>query len=110
MDFDKWMKEGMYLPDFMRDFHAQKRVFKRLDEIVRRDEKHKEHFEMPNWVDGHVYVIDFFLWFMARRGYTLQKSHAKQPFLSLEDDLNDFDNRQIEMMKKDFEEMRNGNH
>ena len=31
----------------------------------------------PSWVEGQCYVIDVFLWFMARRGYTLQRSKVK---------------------------------
>lgn len=41
----------------------------------------------PDWIAGQVYVIDTFLWFMARRGYTLQKVRAKGNFRDLEADI-----------------------
>lgn len=71
-----FMREGRYLPKFMRDFHDQKDLFKTIHE------KYCKHFEDPknlhtkhiHWQDGQVYVIDVFLWFMAQHGYTLQKT------------------------------------
>jgi hypothetical protein len=99
------MQSGSHLPPFMRDFHDQKRLFKRLDEIVQRQPKDGSALrEMPNWVVAQIYVIDFFLWFMARRGYTLQKARTTQPFIDLAADLADFDRRQMEQFKRDLEE------
>ena len=40
--------------------------------------------KLPNSVEGQCYVIDCFLWFMARHGYTLQRSRAQQDFDSIE--------------------------
>lgn len=40
-----------------------------------------------NWMDAQCYVIDIFLWFMARRGYVLQKSRAKVDFSDIEEDI-----------------------
>jgi len=109
IDFEKWMKTGKYLPDFMRDFHAQKRVFKRINEIVENDKKgERPHHDMPNWVTAHIYVVDFFLWYMGRRGYTLQKSRADQPFINIADDLNDFDRREFEEFSNFIREVSSG--
>ncbi len=63
----------------MRDFHDQKLLFKFLDKIVdnaKRKEDHRNYLRdnLPDWISAHVYVVDFFLWTMARHGYTLQKS------------------------------------
>ncbi len=72
-DLVEWLKSGEHLPSFLRDFHDQKDLFKRVEEMVSRR-------PIPNgdsWIGRHVYVIDYFLWFMARHGYTLQKS--RQP-------------------------------
>lgn len=72
MRIDDLMQDGNYLPACLRDFHAQKRIFKRIDEIVqRRREKHAQDWKIGDtglitWIDAHVYVIDFFLWYMAR--------------------------------------------
>lgn len=37
--------------------------------------------------DGHIYVVDTFLWYMARCGYTLQRSRKQVEFRSMEDDI-----------------------
>lgn len=77
-----WRESGKHLPPFLRDFHDQKAVFKTLHWLTRVTEN--EVARKVDWITGHVYVIDFFLWFMARHGYTLQRSRAKLNFDSLE--------------------------
>jgi hypothetical protein len=101
----------MYLPPIMRDFHDCKRLFKRINEVVdKARERDKDELgsayteNLPTWVMAHVYTVDFFLWFMARRGYTLQRSRKKLPYVDLEQDLRDFDERQLEEMRKFFED------
>ena len=69
-DVDAWLKSGEYLPEVLRDFHDQKDVFKAMHQIVRDP---VTTIKRPSWIEGHVYVIDVFLWFMARRGYTVQR-------------------------------------
>ena len=70
--FREWREEGKHLPVFMRDFHDQKDLFKSMLNYFDNSR------EMPvNWVDGHVFTIDWFLWFMAAHGYTLQKTRVK---------------------------------
>lgn len=85
----KWLLQGKHLPEPLRDFHDQKAFFKLMHELQMLDEKE----DMPNWVDGQIYVIDCFLWFIARRGYTLQRCRAKVPFQDLYSDLRDADER-----------------
>ncbi|WP_396180193.1 hypothetical protein [Flavobacterium sp.] len=71
-DFKKWREQGRHLPSFMRDFHDQKDIFKAMLNYFSNAE------DMPvNWQDGHVFTVDWFLWFMAAHGYTLQKTKAK---------------------------------
>lgn len=84
-DTEKWLKSGKYLPKPLRDFHDQKEVFKAIHETVREDPTslHKR----PDWVTGQMYVIDVFLWYMARRGYTLQRTHRKGEYRDLADDV-----------------------
>ena len=77
----EWRKTGAHLPAFLRDFHAQKDVFKYIDHLTsKRDEDHQ-----TNWCDAQIYVIDAFLWCMARHGFTLQRCRAKQPFDNLDE-------------------------
>ena len=75
MKLDEWLKSGRYLPKFMRDFHDQKRLFKGMHYQYEGNES-----LVLSWIDGHCYVIDCFLWYMASRGYTLQKTKTKLEF------------------------------
>ena len=106
MDLKNWLKSGEYLPKFMRDFHDQKRIFKRIDELVanRRERCIKEHgrdlYPLPGWVTCHIYVIDVFLWYMAINGYALQKTHRKIVTDDIEKDLNDWEKRDREDLYK----------
>lgn len=90
-DFKKWREDSKHLPEFMRDFHDQKDIFKAMLNYFNNAE------DMPvTWQDGHVFTVDWFLWFMAAHGYTLQKTKARcDNFHSLE--------KTIEMSKKERE-------
>lgn len=77
----EWLTSGEYLPHFMRDFHDQKDVFKAMHNTIKNADKN------GNPRDGHIYVIDTFLWYMARCGYTLQKSRKDVPFKDMDDDI-----------------------
>lgn len=85
IDIEEWLNQGKHLPEFMRDFHYQKELFKAMHEIVIEDKSKLE--KRPTWIQGHIYVIDVFLWFMARRGYTLQRSRSKMTFRDLTKDI-----------------------
>jgi hypothetical protein len=87
-----WLKSGKYLPEFMRDFHDQKLLFKWIGHIIDkgRADPAKRLADMPSWVDAHIYTIDFFLWYMAKCGYTLQKTRTKLEFYNIEATLEDF--------------------
>jgi len=79
MNTQEFLESGEYLPEFMRDFHDQKLVFKYLSIIVSNAKQkatwNKNELErMPDWMSAQIYTIDFFLWVMGRHGYTLQKS------------------------------------
>jgi len=81
---DEWLKNGKYLPEEIRDFHDQKDLFKGIHENVKMEDSYTKDI---TWAAGHCYVIDIFLWFMAKRGYTLQKSRKNLKFRSLSDDI-----------------------
>lgn len=102
MNIVDWMKVGGHLPRFMRDFHDQKRLFKHIDEMVasKRSDPIGQYLakDLPNPISAHVYVIDYFLWFMARRGYTLQRARQKFEFVDLDADLQDFERRLSEQV------------
>lgn len=84
-DLKKWRDDGSHLPEFMRDFHDQKDLFKGISSIP------PPASSIPcaeiSWPQAHVYTIDRFLWFMARHGYVLRKSSAKLPFADINETL-----------------------
>lgn len=80
-DIDAWLKSGEYLPKVLRDFHDQKDIFKAMHKII--PEHPDDTIPRPSWIEGHCYVIDIFLWFMARRGYTLQRTRKRGNFRCL---------------------------
>ena len=91
----EYLDSGKYLPEFIEDFHDQKTLFKRLDKIVgsRSDAYTKD----INWTAAQVYTVDIFLWFMAKHGYTLQRSRKQVPFHNIHKDLNAFESAQSEL-------------
>lgn len=80
-DLTEWLQSGGYLPEFMRDFHDQKDVFKAMHNTITNAN------ENGNPRDGQIYVVDTFLWYMARCGYTLQKSRKQVEFKDMGDDI-----------------------
>ncbi|HDL6700359.1 TPA: hypothetical protein PXJ63_004595 [Yersinia enterocolitica] len=79
-----WLESGDYLPNEFRDFHDQKDLFKAMHWIIENAN------ENGNARDGHIYVVDTFLWYMASRGYTLQRSRKKVNFREISDDVIQF--------------------
>jgi hypothetical protein len=84
-DVDAWLKSGEYLPKPLRDFHAQKDVFKAIHQTI--NVSGHEYAKSVDWVSGQCYVIDIFLWWMARRGYTLQRTRRRGHFRDLAADV-----------------------
>ena len=79
----EWRESKDYLPDFLRDFHDQKDLFKCMHEMI--DVEKNEYAKTVSWVAGQCYVIDIFLWFLSRYGYKIQRSSAKVEFENLND-------------------------
>ena len=76
-----WLKSGDYMPPEFRDFHDQKDLFKAMHNTIQNAN------DNGNARDGHIYVVDTFLWYMARCGYTLQKCRKSLPFKDFDTDL-----------------------
>ena len=85
LNVDEFLRSGEYLPDILRDFHDQKDVFKAMHKIIQ--ERPADPIIRPDWITGQCYVIDVFLWFMAQRGYTLQRSKRHCDFRDLATDV-----------------------
>lgn len=79
----RWRADGKHLPKILKDFHNQKEIFRTMHQMTGWNDKDDRDKFMPSSsrditpVDGQIYTIDCFLWFMARHGYTLQKSRAR---------------------------------
>lgn len=84
---EEFLNNALYLPRFLRDFDDQKLFFK-MFHLKTAD--FEPPFIKPNWINGQIYIIDFFLWFMAKRGYTLQKSRQKLDFVDIEKEIYDY--------------------
>lgn len=73
-----WRDKQKHLPEFMRDFHDQKDLFKAISQYLEIGDDHPA--KDVSWVTAHCYTIDVFLWFMAQHGYTMQKSRCNLEF------------------------------
>lgn len=95
---DAWLRTGAYLPEPLRDFHDQKDVFKAIHESI-HVEGH-EYAKSVDWIAGQCYVIDIFLWWMARRGYTLQRTRRRDEFRDLSADVAERNRKRQERMSE----------
>jgi len=80
----KWLDCYGHIPEVMRDFHDQKDIFKEMHRLYKdATDQRNGLVRVPTWAEGHTYVFDYFLWYMAQRGYTLQKSRKQFDFKPL---------------------------
>jgi len=86
MNIKQLLEDANYMPERFRDFHDQKELFKYIHSKVKID----GHLSHISWIEAHMYTIDIFLYFMAKRGYTLQKARHKIEFIDLDQELDDF--------------------
>jgi hypothetical protein len=97
----KWLESRAYLPSFLRSHDKQKELFKCIHDTV--DVKKSVPMTPPNWIDAQCYVIDVFLWYMAKRGYTLQRCRNKSlEFKDLQEDLNSFRESQFDLFHQEL--------
>jgi len=91
----KWLQSQKHLPLFLRDFGTAGWLFRWIDKKVekrRNDPRSADMMDdMPTSRDAHIYVIDFFLWFMAMYGWTLQRSRKRLEFDDIETMLEQFE-------------------
>jgi hypothetical protein len=65
------LRAARHMPEFMRDFHDQKDLFKTIQSVM--ETKNPDTCGAVNWMQGQCYCIDVFLKFMAMHGYELRK-------------------------------------
>lgn len=97
LKIENYRKEYCFLPEFMKDFHDQKILFRYIRSVI--DHSEKDH--ILNVVDdysAHIYIIDYFLYIMAKYGYTLQKSRMKFDFEDINESLKNFRNEEGKKM------------
>ena len=80
---DELLNECKYMPVEFRDFHDQKDLFKLIFSKIQIPDE----LSHVSWVDAHIYTIDVFLWFMAKRGYTLQRARHNIEFIDIQEEL-----------------------
>ena len=102
-----WLEEGKYLPKCMQSFHDCKKLFRRIQWLVEEAKKEKDSINVyakmiPSWQLNHIYVVDFFLWFMAKRGYTLQKNRTKLDFMDLDQSISELEKQEEKMFAQAF--------
>lgn len=89
-EMKEFLDNSKFLPEFMRDFHDSKSLFKWLNKATQaRNEKHP--IALPDWISAQIYTVDIFLYFMAKHGYTLQKSRKKLPFVDINETMEAFE-------------------
>lgn len=110
MDFNSntalknWRAGGKHLPPILRDFHDQKDFFKAMHYYVKVEDT--DWIKDITWTKGHIYVIDCFLWFCARMGYTLQKSRAKLEFDDIKEAIKTLKDNERDAFAKMLEEAK----
>jgi hypothetical protein len=93
-----WRNEGKHLPEFLRDFHDQKDLFKYLHDSV--DINDHDLIKNINWMQGHAYTIDIVLFILAKYGWTLQRSRSKQDFANLDEVISQYNKTRNDMFTK----------
>ena len=75
MEAKQYVQNAEHLPEFMKDFHDQKDLFKAIyEQWCTKDDK---ILNEVNWVNAQCFTIDYFLWWMGLHGYKLQKVKKK---------------------------------
>ncbi len=91
----EYVESGKHLPPFMRDFHDQKDLFKVIHHFYSKG----DGFSEISYREAMIYTVDWFLWYMARRGYTLHRSRANVDFRSIEEDIREMKEEQTSAFK-----------
>ena len=95
----KWVSDGEHLPAPLRDFHDQKDFFKSLHDWMSNGNARGVGEDLPNWIAGQIYVIDWFLRFAALHGWTLQRSRKPLTFASLDQTIGERRQREVELFR-----------
>lgn len=86
-----YKKELKYLPDYLRDFHNQKDLFKMIHGWYNQNYKETELLKKISFREGQIFIIDFVLWCLVRYGYKIQYNNMdKSKFNNYSEQLNNW--------------------
>lgn len=71
-----WKNQLKYLPELLNNFDKMRDAFRFLHTCIGEPEERKI-FDVMNYRNSTIYIIDIFLWVMADFGYTLQRNRLK---------------------------------
>lgn len=97
---EAWLEDKRHLPECMKDFHDCKDLFKTIHSRIKPEPS-------IDWITAHVYTVDVFLHFMARRGYTLQKNRSNIEFRDLQDDIEETLSKEMSSIENIFANVKN---
>ena len=75
---EHYKKELKYLPEYLRDFHNQKDLFKMIHGWYNPNYKETELLNKITFRDGQIFIIDFVLWCLVRYGYKIQYNNMNK--------------------------------
>lgn len=78
---EKYRIEGKHLPPQLKEFDDVKDIFRYIHQLNNMSEKSKIAIEDISNRQGHIFIIDFVLWLLAKYGYCLSKCYSKQVYV-----------------------------
>lgn len=73
MSPEQYVETGAHLPPVLKDFHDAKLFFKWLVWHILAKNKGGGAIDRLDFATAQIFTIDYFLWFMAKFGYKLQR-------------------------------------
>ncbi len=90
-NIEYYRKELKYLPDFIKDFHNQKDLFKIIHGWYNPHSIENELLKKITFRDGQIFIIDYVLWCLSKYGFKIQRNNIeKSKFNSYFEQLNNW--------------------
>lgn len=93
-NLERYLKDFKYLPVALRDFSVQKKLLKILLEKSKNANLNLTFMQMQ------VFAFDYFSHFLVYTGYTIQKSKQKLPFINMDKELEEYENKEKDLFLK----------
>lgn len=98
-EMQDWLDKLKYLPEELRDFSDYAKMFQAMHFKIANADSNPD----INHRTGCIYVVDTFLWYMASRGYTLQRCRKNFEYQDIDKDIQDM----RDFTRKQFNQMLN---